>query len=292
MRGGTAPTNAGLFKRLRREIGHRRGRALGGARLWGMTRAVPEAPATHFRLSEDSWAQIAAAYRNGATARELAARWKVSPTTIYRYACRDGFTKKRGSDAIARAHAETIAGEEAADLAAREARAGAEPDSDPAALRKQAMADMARALAAGRTAEADRLGRLILTLGKISGSAEADDGGLDEDGAPYVRGPITTTFEDFVERIFPFVEELAVQMLGDSCHGPAVLSRSVMRWRAATFGPECAGNDYQQMLARGWTAGVYDEDGNILPGWDSPNMRHPQVDPPPGYKGFDRDRGG
>ena len=81
-------------------------------------------------------------------------------------------------------------------------------------------------------------------------------------------------------------------MLGDSCHGPAVFSRAAMRWRAATFGPECAANDYEQMRAKGWTAGVYDEDGNILPGWDSPNMRHPQVDPPPGYKGFDKDRDG
>jgi len=140
-----------------------------------MTRAVPDAPATHFRLSDESWAEIAAAYRNGATARELAARWKVSPTTIYRYACRDGFTKKRGSDAIARAHAEAIAEEEAADLAAREERALIDLDSDPAALRKQAMADMARALAAGRTAEADRLGRLILTLDKVSGAAAREE---------------------------------------------------------------------------------------------------------------------
>lgn len=283
---------ARLFNGLRREIGHRRCSDRGGARLWAMTRAVPEAPATHFRLSEESWAQIAAAYRNGATARELAARWKVSPTTIYRYACRDGFTKKRGSDAVARAHAAAIAEEEAADLAARQNRASAEPDSDPAALRRQAMADLARALAAGRSAEADRLGRLILTLGKISGSREGGDGGLDEEGVPYRRGPVTTTPEKFAEALFPMVEKLALQMLGDRYHGPALFSRAAMRWRAATFGPECAANDYREMREAGWTDGVYDEDGNILPGWDSPNMRHPQVDPPPGYKGFDKDRGG
>ena len=229
-----------------------------------MTRAVPDAPATHFRLSEESWAEIAAAYRNGATARELAARWKVSPTTIYRNACRDGFTKKRDSDAIARAHAEAIAEEETADLVARQERAVAEIDSDPAALRKQAMTDMARALAAGRTAEADRLGRLILTLGKISGSDEAGNGGLDEDGLPYIRGPINLTYDQLVESVFPMVEHIALKMLGDRFRGPHVFSRAAMRWRAATFGPECAANDYREMAAKGWTAGVYDEDGSCV----------------------------
>jgi hypothetical protein len=168
----------------------------------------------------------------------------------------------------------------------------AEPDTDLAALRKRAMADLARALASGRAAEADKLGRLVLTLGKISSSGDGGDGGLDDDGVPLKRPPISTTYEGFIESIFPLVEEIAVKMLGDRCHGPAVFSRAAMRWRAATFGPECAANDYREMCAAGWTQGVYDEEGNILPGWDSPNMRHPQVDPPPGYNGFEKDRDG
>jgi hypothetical protein len=255
-----------------------------------MSRAVPEAPATHFRLSQDSWAQIAEAYRNGATARELAARWKVSPTTIYRYACRDGFTKKRDSDAIARAHAQMIADEEAADLAGGALGAADLPDATPAALKRRALEDMARAMAAGRVAEADRLGRLLLTLGKVSGSRDDDD--MDDGEAPRKVGPIKTTLEQFVEAVFPLVEEVALKLLGDRYHGPAVFSRAAMRWRAATFGPECAANDYREMCAAGWTDGVYDEDGNILPGWGSSNMRHPQVDAPPGYKGFEAARGG
>lgn len=257
-----------------------------------MIKNRPNSHATHFRLSPESWVEILEAYQNGATAKELAARWKVAPGTIYRYVRERGFTKKANSDAVARAHAQAMADEEAEALARQNDPTAPELDTDPAALRKQAMADMARALAAGRTAEADRLGRLILTLGKISGSGEADDGGLDEDGVPFRRGPITTTFDEFVERIFPFAEEVALMMLGDRYHGPAVFSRGVMRWRAATFGPECAANDYREMREKGWTEGVYDEDGNVLPGWDSPNMRHPQIDPPPGYKGFERDRDG
>jgi hypothetical protein len=255
-----------------------------------MIKNRPNSHATHFRLSPESWVEILEAYQNGATAKELAARWKVAQGTIYRYVRERGFTKKANSDAVARAHAQAMADEEAEAVARRNDPTLPEPDSDPAALRKQAMADMARALAAGRSAEADRLGRLILTLGKISGSGEAGDGGLDEDGVPYRRGPITTTPEKFAEALFPMVEKLALQMLGDRFHGPALFSRAAMRWRAATFGPECAANDYREMCEAGWTDGVYDEDGNVLPGWDSPDMRHPQVDAPPGYKGFDRDR--
>lgn len=255
----------------------------------GMIKNRPNSHATHFRLSPESWIEILEAYRNGATAKELAARWKVAPGTIYRYVRERGFTKKANSDAVARAHAQRIADEEAEVLARRDDPAMTELDSDPAALRRQAMDDMARALAAGRTAEADRLGRLILTLGKISGSGEAGNGGLYEDGLPYIRGPITTTFEEFAERIFPFVEEVALKMLGDRFRGPHVFSRAAMRWRAATFGPECAANDYREMAAKGWTAGVYDEDGNILPGWKSNDMRHPFVDPPPDNADLDTD---
>lgn len=74
-----------------------------------MSKSHPDAPPTWFRLSEASWAEIAAEYRNGATAGELARKWKVSPTSIYRHACKDGWTKKASSDAVARAHAEAVA---------------------------------------------------------------------------------------------------------------------------------------------------------------------------------------
>ena len=37
----------------------------------GMSKSYPDARPTWFRLSEDSWAQIADAYKNGATAAEL-----------------------------------------------------------------------------------------------------------------------------------------------------------------------------------------------------------------------------
>ena len=85
-----------------------------GLTLRLMTRAYVEAPATHFRLKPETWAIIAEAYKNGATAKDLAAKWKVAPSSVYRYACRDGLTKKAMGDARARAHARMVEDEEAA----------------------------------------------------------------------------------------------------------------------------------------------------------------------------------
>ena len=79
-----------------------------------MTRAYVEAPATHFRLKPETWAIIAEEYKNGATAKDIGAKWKVAPSSVYRYACRDGFTKKSMGDARARAHARMVEEEEAA----------------------------------------------------------------------------------------------------------------------------------------------------------------------------------
>jgi len=163
-----------------------------------MTDAHAEAPPTWFRLSEESWAEIRNAYRNGATARELAARWKVSPTTIYRYACAGGWTKKRDSDAVARAHAAEIAAEERADLETLRPSGGgsgggggaprhkalateipAEPWAgaetlDPGTLWKKALADSARSAAAGRLAEAQALAKLAESYQRMAGRAEPD----------------------------------------------------------------------------------------------------------------------
>ena len=79
-----------------------------------MTRAYAEAPATHYRLTAETWAIIAEEYKNGATAKALGAKWKVAPSSVYRYACRDGFTKKSMGDARARAHARMVEEEEGA----------------------------------------------------------------------------------------------------------------------------------------------------------------------------------
>ena len=79
-----------------------------------MTRAYVEAPATYFRLEPDTWALIAEEYRNGATAKDVGAKWKVAPSSVYRHACAGGWGKKRMGDARARAHARMVEEEEGA----------------------------------------------------------------------------------------------------------------------------------------------------------------------------------
>lgn len=168
------------------------------------------------------------------------------------------------------------------------------PDIHPEALKQRALEDMARAMAAGRVAEAERLGRLALTLGKMGDpERRPGDAEFDQEGIPQQRPPIdmAAKVDTFAEWVFPYIEKVALKLLGDRYHGPGIFSRAAMRWRAATFGPECAANDYAEMLAGGWTGGVYDENGNILPGWDSRSLRHPQIPTPPGYKGFEETRG-
>jgi hypothetical protein len=138
-----------------------------------MTDHSSEAPPTWFRLSEASWAEIGEAYRNGATARELAALWKVSPSSIYRHACRAGWTKKGSADAVARAHATARRVEADAGLPVRARRAdgvaasGPPPSSDPAEMKAAALARLASAIHDGRDHEALRLSALIQRLDRL-----------------------------------------------------------------------------------------------------------------------------
>ena len=141
-----------------------------------MTRKIEEAQPTWFRLSEDSWNEIREAYRNGATAKELAVRWKVSPSSIYRHAWQGGWSKKRSADADARAHASAIADEERADQTRPDAPSLFGPPGegdeatlgDPAALAEQAMAASVRAMRARLFAEAEKLARLSETYSRMA----------------------------------------------------------------------------------------------------------------------------
>ncbi|MFN3536158.1 MAG: helix-turn-helix domain-containing protein [Brevundimonas sp.] len=141
-----------------------------------MTRKIEEAQPTWFRLSDESWAEIGEAYRNGATAKELAIRWKVSPSSIYRHAWEGGWTKKRSADADARANAEGIGAEERADQTRPDMEVGlfapAGPEDaglgDPAALAEQAMAASVRAMRARLFAEAEKLARLSETYSRMA----------------------------------------------------------------------------------------------------------------------------
>lgn len=83
----------------------------------GMTRAHIEAPATHFRLEDETWALAIEDYKNGATAKDVAAKWMVAPSSVYRQAALAGAGKRKVGDARSRAHARLVEEEEASSRA-------------------------------------------------------------------------------------------------------------------------------------------------------------------------------
>lgn len=181
---------------LRGVSGLLRAMLLAADRLGGMPRSSVEAPATHFRLKPETWALIAEEYKNGATAKELGAKWKVSGTSIYRYACRDGWTKKAVSDVRARAHAQSVEDEQAAARSmdpvgsrATKALFADHPEeaeaADPAALARLATLASGRAMKGRLWNEAKALAGLAESYGRVSerssgggaGSAAGKGGG-------------------------------------------------------------------------------------------------------------------
>ena len=144
-----------------------------------MTRACAEAPASHYRLSPETWAIIGEEYRNGAKARDVAAKWKTSPSSVYRHACRDGWTKKSMGDARARAHARMVEAEEegaralnpVGSRALKNLFAPARTDdleaSDPAALARSATLASGRAMKGRLWAEARALAGLAESYARL-----------------------------------------------------------------------------------------------------------------------------
>jgi len=129
----------------------------------------------HYHLSKETWAEVVEAYRSGATARELAVKWKVSPGSIYYQAGRAGWSKKRNGDQLAREHARAVEAAEAvrAEPARREQRAlknlfAPAPVDDPEASDPAALA-RAATLASGRAMK----GRLWNEAKALAGLAES-----------------------------------------------------------------------------------------------------------------------
>ncbi|WP_332659712.1 hypothetical protein [Brevundimonas sp.] len=154
-----------------------------------MTRAYVEAPATHYRLEPETWDIIAEEYRNGATAKDVGVKWKVAPSSVYRHACRDGWTKKSMGDARARAHARMVEEEEEAaqslnPIGSRAlkslfapGRADDPHGGDPVALARLAAMASGRAMRGRLWAEAKALTALAESYQRMAGQAQAREAG-------------------------------------------------------------------------------------------------------------------
>jgi hypothetical protein len=196
-----------------------------------MTRRNPERPPgpSYYRLPEASWTMIRDEYLSGWTAKEIGAKWRVSPTSVYRHASDGGWNKyARGQAFHDQIVAEAAAGEGEAwpreewtslkdppppsmrrwphnlpgmgpmrrpqweppagygpmppELVPPVQRPPEPPEDEadaPSAAEaaEQAVAAAARAVAAGRYEEAERLGRLAVTLRKLAGAGPVGAGG-------------------------------------------------------------------------------------------------------------------
>jgi hypothetical protein len=161
-----------------------------------MARSYVEAPATHFRLKPETCAIIAEEYKNGATAKDIGAKWKVAPSSVYRYACRDGFTKKGMGDARARAHARMVEEEEASarsmhPVGSRALKALFQPApaddtaaTDPAELARAATLASGRAMKGRLWNEAKALAALAETYARMGEREARAAGGMTIEALP------------------------------------------------------------------------------------------------------------
>ncbi len=142
-----------------------------------MTHALLPAPSprpARLSLDSDTWDEIAAAYLAGATAPQLAARYRVSVGSVMRHVKKRGATKRGpGATAFARAHAAAslleedarrrhrIAADDLADLAEHDPH-------DPAVLAQVATTASGNAMVAQRFGEARALADLALLYGRAA----------------------------------------------------------------------------------------------------------------------------
>jgi hypothetical protein len=135
----------------------------------------------HYRLSDESWAEITEAFKNGATARELAVKWRVSMGSVYGHARRAGIGKKTTGDELARAHARGVEAREPTrgpidwqthkdQIAALFCDAGTDPEGtpDPAILARQATTASGRAMREGLWSEAKALSALAESYARLA----------------------------------------------------------------------------------------------------------------------------
>jgi transposase-like protein len=140
-----------------------------------------EAPATHYRLSDEVKARVVEEYLDGATAKDVAAKWKTSAGSVYRWArlVQPG-GKRAVGDARARAHARMVEEEEASLRALNPVGSRAlkglfaparesEPDADdPHVLMRTAILASGRAMTGRLWAEAKALAGLAESYGRLS----------------------------------------------------------------------------------------------------------------------------
>lgn len=193
-----------------------------------MTKRHPDDPhPTWYRLSPETWALIRDEYAAGATARELARKYRTSATSIYRYASLEGWTKQAVSEALART---VLTGEER-QAQPQPARASPPASDDPATLEKQALTQMSEALAQGRAGEARALAALADQMRKRAEVERAGAASQEEAARLMEEERVAAIMELFGKAAY-----LAHALVHSPTSAPAVMLRLVKRWREINLG--------------------------------------------------------
>jgi transposase-like protein len=192
-----------------------------------------EAPATHYRLSGEVKARVVEEYLDGATAKDVGAKWKISAGSVYRWArlVQPG-GKRAVGDARARAHARMVEEEEASLRALNPVGSRAlkglfsparesEPDADdPHVLMRTAILASGRAMTGRLWAEAKALAALAESYGRLS---EKRTGG---------GGPVTSVDDvplDVIVEIrmneWSYMDRMRLPERGDESHPDQIARR-------------------------------------------------------------------
>ncbi|MEZ5959071.1 MAG: hypothetical protein R3C30_01405 [Hyphomonadaceae bacterium] len=213
-----------------------------------MTKRHPDDPKpTWFRLSAESWARIRAEYLNGATARALAKKYRVSPTSIYRHACQEGWTKEAMAEAVSRksvADAEREVAEAAAaakqqhdEMTSLVERIAAEEDATDiaAALERRALAQASAAMVQGRSKEAQALASMAEMMRKRLSETQRRDEAREAREVEEAVAEKRSREAELVGK-FRYAAFLAYCMVHNPKGAPAIFVDSIAAVRRDAFG--------------------------------------------------------
>jgi hypothetical protein len=204
-----------------------------------MTRRIPTDPKPRWlRLTPEAWALIRDAYISGATAPELAHKWRVSRTSIYRHASDGGWTKRAAGAAFAAARVEAerkssaARRDEAEALAARLPDVEADPGGFAAGLGRSALVAIRPAMDEGRIADAKGYAVLAEHLRKLSARERAAE----------ARRPSAAqqqeSLDAFVAERWRYIAEIACAMIYNPEAAPALFEQHIAAWRREHLGED------------------------------------------------------
>lgn len=169
---------------------------------------------------------VRADYLAGATARELARKYRTSPSSVYRHASAGGWTKQKLGDAVARAH-----------VVAADADLSMLAPPRPAQLAQAALASLSAALSSGRACDARALAGVAETMRKRAEEERAEERRARSASEAAHAAMALRREAELVEK-FKYAAGLAWKMLHNPAGAPAIFVDCIATFRKQHFGED------------------------------------------------------